>query len=232
MLIRQDLQQYYADIQEKAVQTKMTAETCYKFTSTTWGQGSPYNVKCPIKCDDNAPAGCVAIAIAQVLAYHKVPSTLNWSAILASDKTTSSSSTTVKNQVSTLIAEIGTKINMQYDCTESGANTADAPSLLHSYGLNSGSLIPFSILDCKYALENGEPTIMRGQNSGSTSGHAWVCDGWKRHIYDDATYYDYLSMNWGWDGSSNGFYLVENPISFSAGGHLFNEGFKIIHIYK
>ncbi len=118
---------------------------------------------------------------------------------------------------------------MQYDCTESGANTADAPSLLHSYGLNSGSLIPFSILDCKYALENGGPTIMRGQNSGSTSGHAWV---WKRHIYDDATYYDYLSMNWGWDGSSNGFYLVENPISFSAGGHLFNEGFKIIHIYK
>ena len=27
-------------------------------------------------------------------------------------------------------------------------------------------------------------------------------------------------------------HLVENPISFSAGGHLFNEGFKIIHIYK
>lgn len=74
--------------------------------------------------------------------------------------------------------------------------------------------------------------IMRGEASASNAGHAWVCDGWKRHTYNNVTYYDYLNMNWGWDGSSNGFYLVENPISFNAGGHLFNRNFKTIHVYK
>lgn len=181
---------------------------------------------------DHAPAGCVAIAIAQVLAYHRVPSNLNWNTILASSIVNSSSSTTAIDQVSTLIADIGTKVQMIYDCFENSAYSSNAPGVLLSYGLRSGSLVPFSIEECKYNLQNGGPMIMRGEASASNAGHAWVCDGWKRHTYNNVAYYDYLNMNWGWDGSSNGFYLVENPISFNAGGHLFNRNFKTIHVYK
>ena len=36
---------------------------------TTWSQTSPYNDQCP----DNMLAGCVAIAMAQVMNYHKYP---------------------------------------------------------------------------------------------------------------------------------------------------------------
>lgn len=78
MLIQQDLNQYYAETQEKAIQTKMSVEACYKDLPTLWSQGYPYNEKCPIKCYDHALAGCNAIAIAQILAYHRVPTNLNW----------------------------------------------------------------------------------------------------------------------------------------------------------
>ena len=54
------------------------------------------------------------------------------------------------------------------------------------------------------------------------------CDGWKRNTYDSGTYYDYLNMNWGWNGTSNGFFLVEDPASFSAGNYLFNSSFTMV----
>lgn len=42
-------------------------------TETVWGQGSPWNVKCPEKStstgNSHVPAGCVAVAVAQVLYY-------------------------------------------------------------------------------------------------------------------------------------------------------------------
>ncbi|WP_287619670.1 C10 family peptidase [Parabacteroides sp.] len=223
MLIRQDLSQYYAETQEKAILTKMTAETAYCFTSTNWGQGYPYNAKCPNLC----PAGCVAIAVSQILAYHKVPSNLSWSSILAKTTVTSSSSATVIDQVSTLIHDVGVKLHTEYGAIESGAPSTYVVSTLSSYGLSCGGIIRFSLFDCQYSLRNSGPLILGAQSSGG--GHMWVCDGWKRHIYDDATYYDYLNMNWGWDGSSNGFYLVEDPIKFSSGGHLFNSGFVMAY---
>lgn len=223
MLVRQDLGQYYAKTQEKALQTKMTAETAYRFTSTNWGQDYPYNAKCP----NLSPAGCVAIAVSQILAYHKVPSNLSWSSILASTTVTTSSNASVIDQVSTLIHDVGVKLHTEYGSFESGAPSTYVVSTLSSYGLSCGGIIRFSLFDCQYSLQNSGPLILGAQSSAG--GHMWVCDGWKRHIYDDATYYNYLNMNWGWDGSSNGFYLVEDPIKFSAGGHLFNSGFVMAY---
>lgn len=224
MLIKEDLQQYYADMQEKAIQTKMSVESVYRFTSTSWGQGYPYNAKCP----NQSMAGCVAIAVSQILAYHKVPSNLNWSSILASRTVTSSSDATVIDQVSTLVHDVGVSLHTEYGLFESGAPSKYIASTLSSYGLSCSGVARFNVFDCQYSLENGGPLII-GAQSSTGSGHMWVCDGWKRHIYDNATYYDYLNMNWGWNGSSNGFYLVEDPVKFNAGGYLFNSGFVMAH---
>ncbi|WP_368661608.1 C10 family peptidase [Parabacteroides sp.] len=62
--------------------------------------------------------------------------------------------------------------------------------------------------------------------------HGFAMDG-KKHIYDDGNCYDYLKMNWGWGGDSNGFFLIEYPMSFNAGGYLFNKNLKMIcNIHK
>jgi hypothetical protein len=68
----------------------------------------------------------------------------------------------------------------------------------------------------------------RYDNYGIEHGHAWVCDGWKRHHYDNNVYYDYLDMNWGWNGNSNGFYYIDNPMAFNTGTNNYTFGFQII----
>lgn len=40
--------------------------------TTKWHQRYPYNVLCPVKDGKNCLAGCVAVAVAQVIAYNKL----------------------------------------------------------------------------------------------------------------------------------------------------------------
>ena len=228
LLLQQNLRQYYAGDTKRTTQTKSSVETCYKFLSTTWGQGHPYNNQCPAICYFNAPAGCVAIAVAQILAYHQVPSNLNWNAILEKSGLTDSSDPVAINQVASLVAQIGTKVNMEYKCDKSDAWLIDTPPAISSYGLKTDGIGAFNIGNCVFSLQNGGPLIISSGSNGEEDGHIWVCDAWKRHLYDDGTYYDYLNMNWGWSGDSNGFYLVEEPTSFSAGGYLFNSNLRTI----
>ena len=225
LLIEQDLELYNKEEQKTTAISRMTVENIYRFTPTIWGQLYPYNIKCP----NQYPAGCFPIAVAQILAYHRLPSNLNWTSILASSTLTSSSSTTDIDQVSTLVYNIGANLDTHYTDSVSWAYFEDIPEVLTAYGLQNWGVVNFTIENGKYSLQNGGPFIMYANHSNSSVGHGWVCDGWKRHIYDDATYYDYLNMNWGWDGSSNGFYYVENPMSFRAGGYIFNHNFLMIY---
>jgi hypothetical protein len=66
------------------------------------------------------------------------------------------------------------------------------------------------------------PVIYTGNSNGS--GHAFICDG-----YDGEGYFH---LNWGWGGSSNGYFLLTSADpsnqgnSFSSGGY--NEDQEII----
>lgn len=54
-------------------------------------------------------------------------------------------------------------------------------------------------------------------SGGDAAGHAWVCGGYMEN--DTNKYF----MNWGWNGSSNGFYnLGANSMYISAQGYNFN----------
>ena len=100
------------------------------------------------------------------------------------------------------------------------------PEVLRSYGLGAGSFTAYSIEKCIQSLQNGYPILFMAQSS--EGGHAWICDAWKRHIYDSSTYYDYLDMNWGWSGLSNGFFSINDPLSFPTDKATFNSDFKIL----
>ena len=53
----------------------------------------------------------------------------------------------------------------------------------------------------KDQLDNGWPIIYRGYQENDGPGHAWNIDG-----YDN----DYYHCNWGWGGSSNGYFYFNN----------------------
>lgn len=59
-------------------------------------------------------------------------------------------------------------------------------------------------------LNAGRVVQYEGDDNGA--GHTWVCDGY------DAS--DNLHMNWGWNGSADGFFVINN---LNAGGYNFNQ---------
>ena len=240
-IVENDLCQYYDSLKEKATWGTRDSyvETHYCFLPTAWGQWDPYNLQCPVDTIDNyvihCPAGCMPIAIAQILAYHRVPSSLSWTSILQSPIVTSSSPSTVKTEVSNLIATLGTQSSTNYSFNSgSSSNSSLAPSVIQSYSLYCSSIYAFNIGEVIMSLANSRPVIMIGEtsitnpNTNTSYGHMWVCDGWKRHHYDNNVYYDYLNMNWGWSGESNGFYYISNPMTFNTSLVNIVQNFKMI----
>ena len=53
--------------------------------------------------------------------------------------------------------------------------------------------------------QKGHPVIFAGFPSSGKSGHCFVIDGYK--VINGDYYYH---VNWGWDGSMNGYYLIHN----------------------
>lgn len=222
-----------------------------------WGQGAPYNNKVPYVCGNSkAPAGCVAVAIAQIMAYWKYPSSYNWS-ILTSSPTISAYSLEDeqrRSEVSKLIADIGSKVHMQYGCNGSGSNIVYANEALQNYGYNTSYYSDFSYDQLtNYIVKNG-PTYIRGIDSQTGEGHAWVADAlyaatglvtFNHHCYLNGkdvhsdvfafplSWFDYcrfVHLNWGWDGYSNGWF--EYQLSNDDSKNTYKNDMKVIFNIK
>ena len=209
--------------------------------TTKWNQGDPFNLLCPIdKSSQRSVTGCAATAMAQVVNYHiqnhNAPTAIK-EAIEA--YTTSSQQLSVsgvaagtalpnktllldtygdaatdaqKTAVAQLMLYCGTSIQMDYTSGGSGAYTADAQyALVRNFGFDE-TVQAISRDEVSYAewidlvyneLTHSRPVIYSGHSSGG--GHAFVADG-----YDSG---DLFHINWGWGGSSDGYFALSvlNP---------------------
>ena len=205
--------------------------------TTLWNQNSPYNDNCPLYDGTNKSAtGCVATAMAQVMYYYRAQSVsaltaeipayispknnlsipadpanspIDWANM--TDKYSSSSTTAQKAAVAALMAYCGHSVQMNYG-ESSGAYSSDIPAALETYfGYTTGGKY---LNRSSYTLQEWEkmvyeellaarPLLYGGQSSGG--GHAFVIDG-----YDGDGLFHF---NWGWGGSSNGYFLLQvaNP---------------------
>lgn len=183
--------------------------------TTKWSQYDGFNGKCP----NNYPAGCVAIAMAQIMKYHRHPDYFDWDNM---------PDTYATEATQTLIADIGEKAGIIYDFFASNSNIFNARDAFIKYGYltkitNNGEEVTGFTL----------PIYMRGEDS--SAGHAWVCDG-SKYVLTQHRYYveylnstmeytnhygetlienpgrcgetesSYLSMNWGWGGDADGWF--------------------------
>jgi hypothetical protein len=204
--------------------------------ATAWGQGSGYNNSTPVTgctayTNGHAPTGCVATAMAQIMRYHSFPGWYNWGMmpVTASPPFNSAG----ENEMSRLMYDIGYNVNMDYGCNGSGANSEDqvAQTFVVDFGYGHANYIDYGGTGNYATVENnlrwGQPVVFRGgRRAGSwpfysyEDGHAWVGDGF-------STYFDcqsgttslYFHMNWGWNGSNNGWYAFNN---FNPAGYTFN----------
>jgi photosystem II stability/assembly factor-like uncharacterized protein len=216
--------------------------------TTTWDQGCFYNALCPAagggQCG-HVWTGCVATAMSQIMKYHNFPpqgvgthtyvdatygpqtadfgnTTYNWAGM---PNNVGSSNTAV----ATLMYHAGVSVNMMYGTSGSGAYSEAVPyALMEYFNYQPGCEIEYKnnypdVEDFKTLiradLDQNLPVYYSGSNPNE--GHAWVCDGYRM---SDGTFH----FNWGWSGSSNGWYAIG---ALNPGGMQFNDNNSIvIHI--
>lgn len=170
--------------------------------NTHWGQGFPYNLKCPLKNGVRCLTGCVATATAQVMACYAVSKeTFDWENMLlqySGVETTEEQ----QNAVAELMAYIGKGVDAEYGVDGTGASTFDVVAFLREEGYPSTMFLHNTMTNMEKMLHselgNGRPVIISGQ--GFEGGHAFICDGYSNN--------GYFHINWGWEGYCDGYYRI------------------------
>lgn len=121
-----------SDVEKEPESSKRRAPAYYNcILETKWGQSAPFNNLC-----NGNVAGCVAVAMAQIMYKHKYPSSYSWSNMLKTYQT-NGYTTTQANAVAKLIRDCGISVNMDYGTDASAAKSCDAAwALAHKFGYN------------------------------------------------------------------------------------------------
>ncbi len=219
--------------------------------TTNWNQNIYYNTYCPWDEDAGAyydyrvPNGCVALAVAQLMNYYRHPDrgvggvsyipspyprqtvifsnhTYNWDAMC-------NEPTDYDGELAKIIYHVGVASQMGYSPDGSGAYTEVAAEKLvdnfkysedYRVSYQSEYLDTFAIYYVKLLereLDSLRPILYSGYNSEMGGGHAFILDG-----YDSD---DMFHLNWGWGGSSNGYFQINH---LSPGGSDFSYGARAI----
>lgn len=242
------------------------SEKVSPMSTTEMTQGAPFNnFLSKTGCSNRPPAGCVAIAAAQIMAYWKYPTNFegrninwdnlnkytantwrsglykNWSGSFNDYLTPQS----VRDDAAHIAKIIGSNIGMNYGCDASGAQTENAVKYLNKLGYKTYPVwftVNYDYSTVLASLRRGCPLIASGYakktkkkflgikiHSNYSEGHAWIIDGFltrkqlvetqiivrdrKGSIKSNSTskkynYSTMFHMNWGWGGSSNGYFAA------------------------
>jgi|GEM_PF-2380730 len=177
------------------------------------------NGKCSCSSDGGVkcPAGCVAVAMAQIMNFWKYPvyhpliiEQFDWCNMPDELRTASPNYIKERNAIARLIRDCGAKVNMKYcdgDCGSS-ASSSDARDALVDFGYSSNAVYfhrtyapgdSWKLL-IKDNLNAWLPVYYRGEHSNG--GHAFICDG-----YDSN---DFFHFNWGWGGWRDNWFTLNN----------------------
>lgn len=200
-------------------------------------QREPYNAYCPALPNGSTLVGCVAVAMTQAMATvtypdravgsnsynHSVLGNLSinfdeqepydWNAILSCDATGN------YDEVARLLYHAGMAMDMNYSTTFSGAyDIYIAPALVEHFkfersrcrqvyrdSFNKEKWLEMLIGEFKAGravLYNGASDFDE-KNNVYVGGHCWNLDGWD---YDTQM----IHANWGWGGTGNGYFDVDN----------------------
>jgi hypothetical protein len=216
-----------------------TSQQIGPLLTTQWHQNYPYNSMCP----PGKAAGCAAIAIGQIMAYHCYPNMagINWN--------------NIESSAPYLIKDIGDRVNMHYWDIGSWALPCDVADCLQSYGYTvERANHNYSRVETEI-FNNQRPVLMVGGKNNLlvdllslVDGHYWVCDGAHRILSNQLLYYTewqpygngvltpgwysmtfpgvlggigylYFHMNWGWGASNNNGWFAFNDVNSGNGNY-------------
>lgn len=237
----------------------MRGQNVEPLCTTKWNQSWPYNKFCPEQSESWADhghvvVGCVATAMAQVMAYWDYPTqgtgthtytpvcndqdyghwytpsypqqtanfgatTYDWENMV--DRIDDSSPVEQIDAIATLSYHCGVAVNMMYDHhgVGSGAYSEDVTDAIRTYFGYAQTNITYRNQNMSTwdnmlyeSLDRSVPVYYAGQSE--TGGHAFVCDG-----YDENGLFHF---NFGWGGSSDGFFTTEAMEYHTNSSAIFN----------
>jgi hypothetical protein len=208
--------------------------------TTKWNQWAPYNNMCPIisvnlsdPYGGRAPTGCVATSVAQIMKYHNWPAqgtgtttayttdiwnipavtlgaTYDWNNMQPTygNPTNHTGSSTQNNAVALLMYHVGVSLQMGYTPEGSGSHGMVVPGALKTHFKYASdaryvTCDGYTVEEWRAMLKgeiNAERPILTG-----CCAHAMVIDG-----YDASSRFH---LNFGWGGSTDGFYVATNNIN-------------------
>jgi uncharacterized protein YjdB len=208
--------------------------------SCNWAQGLPFNQQCATYTSSGTtsycPAGCVAIAMAQIMYYYKssieclsIPAytsstlsaymselpatTFNYDIMndwYDKEENTSASA----QETARLVRYCAQSVKMNFGKSSSSA-TSQRNAFVYYFGFDKDAqqlartdYTAAEWEDIVYnELANGRPVYISAHKT--SGGHAFVCDG-----YTDGLYH----INWGWRGHQNGYFALNALNDDNAGG--------------
>lgn len=212
------------------------SNTKFPELSVKWGQGYPYNCKLEQKGCTNAaydyrcPAGCGVVAIAQALAYYEPKLSINgqlvdWKMLKKQTCIDRSASRQLKNQIGFLMKWIGDKAEAKHECDATSTNINAIEVVLGQVGMQCDKLTPFNWNSIYNSINNGslvEANAVGLENEVEEVCHSWIIDGYMIANFNFESYKEhafYVHNNWGWNGSYDGYYLLEDAgIKFDLPG--------------
>ena len=200
--------------------------------TTKWNQDSPYNYYAPSATSGpggRCYAGCVATAMSQVMKRWNHPlqgtgshsyycygygsqsanfgnTTYDWEHM--PDHLGGNSSQEEIEAVARLMYHCAVAVDMGFSPTGSGANSWDVPDAINRYFSYSSNATLRS--RDSYSLSSWQNMLKESHDLGwpvyysgfsDDGGHAFVCDGYN----DDNLFH----FNWGWGGSSDGWFVID-----------------------
>lgn len=198
--------------------------------TTKWAQGCYYNSYCPVdsagQCG-HAVAGCVPVAACQIMKYHNYPASGIWSNSYTNDPygvlfadfgaTTYNwgnmpdSLTGQNNDVAQLLYHFGVAVEAHYTANSTCASTVAAEKALFSYFKYSRSATTINKADFDNVTW---VSVIRNEMDSlrpvyyAYGAHAVVIDGYQGT--------DYFHVNYGWGGTSDGYYYLNNLYQYNG----------------
>jgi hypothetical protein len=130
-------------------------------------------------------------------------------------------------EVAKLLYHCSVAVDMHYGPDGSGAQTSKLVYALKTFYFYSSNIQYVSKSNysqtgwenlLKQQIDNKWPMAYQGMDG--TEGHAWNCDGYNGNQFH---------MNWGWGGSGNGYYTLDNLV---VSGYTFNSSQgAVINVY-
>lgn len=215
--------------------------------TTTWNQSEPFNNLCPTVNTSKAAAGCVAIAVAQIMNYHKWPpqgigqktytfnlngeegnsvtlsadfsqSTYEWDKMLDHYGFTNSTAEN-NNAVARLVYDVGVACEMEYGRSSGATSGYAMRALINHFDYSPG--IRFGRRDAVPILE-WEKMLRDELDAGRPVYYAGQANGGGHaFVFDGYDTNGYFHVNWGWGGKSDGYFIVTmlNPSEQGIGSY-------------